>query len=71
MNENFESFGTARSMVSNVTYDTAKELSDAIAGVPGVVMVTFDNTEEHYKNATALYDVNLAGIIKMPQPFTM
>ncbi|MBQ4050171.1 MAG: MMPL family transporter [Oscillospiraceae bacterium] len=61
MNDNFESFGTARIMVSNVTYDTAKELGDSIAEVPGVVMVTFDNTEEHYKDAAALYDVNFAG----------
>ena len=58
MNENFVSFGTARVMVSNVTYDQAEELYDVIAEIPGVMLVTFDNTADHYKDAAALYDVN-------------
>ena len=61
MNSNFSAFATARIMVSNVTYDTALELMEKIQSVDGVDMVTFDNTEDHYKNAEALYDVNFAG----------
>ena len=41
MNENFASFGMARVMVSNVTYETALEISDSISAVDGVMMVTF------------------------------
>jgi len=61
MNENFAAFATARVMVSNVTYETALELMDIIQAVDGVEMVTFDGTEDHYKNAAALYDVNFSG----------
>ena len=58
MNENFAAFGTARVMVSNVTYETAEELSRQVAEVEGILMVTFDHTEAHYKDASALLDVN-------------
>ena len=61
MNENFEAFGTAQVMVSNVTYETALELSDTLAAIDGVEMVTFDNTPEHYTKASALYDINFSG----------
>lgn len=58
MNENFVTYGTARIMVSNVTLDTAKEICDIITQTEGVSMVTFDQSEEHYKDAAALYDVS-------------
>ena len=61
MNAYFESFGTARIMVSNVTYETAEEILDAISAVEGVSMVTFDDTAAHYKDTAALYDVNFTG----------
>ena len=61
MNENFVTFGTAQVMVSNITYEKARELSDVIAGIDGVDMVTFDDSPEHYINASALYDVSFAG----------
>ena len=58
MNENFESFATAQVMVSNVTYDTALALSDQLAGIDGVMMVTFNDTQEHYTNSSALLAIN-------------
>ena len=61
MNDHFAQFGTARIMVSNVTFETAQSLSNEITAVPGVAMVTFDRTEEHYKDAAALFDVNFTG----------
>ena len=61
MNENFAAFGTARIMVSNITYETAQEIYDIIAAVDGVDMVTFDATADHFRDAAALYDVNFAG----------
>ncbi len=62
MNENFETFGTARVMVSNITYETAGEIYDIIASIDGVDMVTFDSTEEHFRDAAALYDINFKGL---------
>ena len=61
MNENFVTFGTAQIMVSNITYETAVEISGIISGIAGVDMVTFDATADHYANASALYDVSFAG----------
>ena len=54
MNDNFTTFGSARVMVSNITYETAEELCDQIKAVNGVDTVEFDDTEGHYKNASAL-----------------
>ena len=61
MNENFVTFATAQVMVSNITYETAEEICDTIVAVDGVDMVTFDATSDHFKNASALYDVSFAG----------
>lgn len=61
MNENFTTFGTARIMVSNITLDTAEEIYTMLEETEGVTMVTFDDSAEHYKDASALYDVNFDG----------
>ena len=61
MNDNFVTFATAQVMVSNVTYETADALCDAIAEVEGVDMVTFDDTADHYTDASALYDISFGG----------
>ena len=61
MNDNFTTFGTARVMVSNVTYDTARDLAGTLEGVDGVYSVEFDDTADHYKQASALYTVTFDG----------
>lgn len=61
MNENFVTYGTAQVMVSNVTYETAQGLADRIGAIEGVDMVTFDNSESHYRDASALYDISFDG----------
>ena len=61
MNENFVTFGTAQVMVSNITYETAKEIYNIIVNIDGVDMVTFDSSLDHYAHASALYDVSFAG----------
>jgi len=58
MNANFVTSGTARVMVSNITYGTALEIQDTIEAIDGVEMVTFDDSPEHYKDTAALYDIN-------------
>lgn len=57
MNENFVSFATARVMVSNITTETAYQIYDSISAIEGITMVTFDETEAHYREASALFDV--------------
>lgn len=60
MNAEFASFGSARIMVSNITYETADALAEEIRGIEGVSMLTFDDTEDHYRNASALLDISFA-----------
>lgn len=61
MEDEFVTYATSRVMVANVTYDEAKQLSDKIAELPQVEMITFDDTEEHYKAASALFDITMKG----------
>ena len=60
MNDNVLTPGSARVMVSNVTWETAQTLYDAIEVVPDVELVSFDHTEAHYRDAAALYDVTFS-----------
>ena len=57
MEEQFVTYGSARIMVANISQDKAEELKDQIAGIKGVQSVEYDNTEDHYNNASALYTV--------------
>ena len=58
MNDNFVTYGTANVMVSNITYDTALEIQEQIEDIDGVTTVDFDDTDEHYTNASALFSVS-------------
>lgn len=57
MEEQFTTYGSAQIMVANITLSEAQELSDQIADVEGVQSVACDKTEEHYNNASALYEI--------------
>ncbi len=57
MENEFITYGSAKIMVTNITYETACEISDMIEDMDSVVMLTFDDTNEHYNNFSALYDV--------------
>lgn len=57
MNANFASIATARVMVSNITPETAHAIYDTLSQIDGIAMVTFDDTDSHYKNAAALYEI--------------
>lgn len=66
MNDNFEAFASARVMVSNVTLDTAYTILDELSAIDGITMVSFDDTESHYKNASALFDITFQNGVKDP-----
>lgn len=61
MNDNFTTFGSARVMVSNITYETAETIRDTLENIEGVQVVSFDDTKDHYRDSTALYDLNFTG----------
>ena len=61
MDDNFLTYASARVMVSNVTYSTAKDLCAEIEKINGVDSVEFDDTGDHYKDASALFTVSFTG----------
>ena len=61
MEDNFTTFATAEIMVENVTLETAERLADEIEKINGVKSVDFDDTEAHFKSASALLNVTFDG----------
>ena len=74
MDDEFTTFGTARVMISNITYEKAEDLKDVIEAIPGVSSVTFgdqvdedentidaDDRDDYYKDSAALYSVTFEG----------
>lgn len=57
MEEEFITYGTAKVMVTNINQDEAQELADDIEAMDDVIMLTYDNTKDHYNNFSALYDI--------------
>lgn len=57
MDEQFTTYGTARVMVCNVTYDEADRLAEQIKELDGVSMLNFDDTEDYYHDMEALFDI--------------
>ncbi|MCM1044486.1 MAG: MMPL family transporter [Candidatus Gastranaerophilales bacterium] len=60
MDEQFVTYGTARVMVCNITYAEAEELAEKLEAAEGVSMLDFDDTEDHYHDMEALFDVTFA-----------
>ncbi len=61
MNDEFVTYGSASVMVSNITYEKAEELKELIENIRGVSGVELDDSEEHYKNASAMFSVTFEG----------
>ena len=57
MDDEFVTFGTAKVMLANITYDDAKTLADKVSEIKGVQSLTFDDTAQHYANSSALFDI--------------
>lgn len=57
MDAEFTTYGTAQLMIANITYEEALSVCDTLEEVGGVQSVAFDDTEDHYNNASALYTI--------------
>lgn len=57
MEEEFTTYGSAKIMVMNITYDEAEKLADEIGAREDVYMISFDSTKEHFNNFSALFDI--------------
>ncbi|MBO4395756.1 MAG: MMPL family transporter, partial [Eubacterium sp.] len=60
MDKEFTTYGSAKFMVANLSYEQAVELEKKINKLPYVSMVTFDDSKSHFNEASALYDVTFA-----------
>ena len=61
MEEEFITYASENIMVSNITYDRARELAEEIEALPGVMSVAFDDTASHYTGAAALLGISFTG----------
>ncbi len=61
MDSEFVTYGTASVMISNITYENAEKIAEDIEAVEGVSKVEFDDTDDHYKNASAMFSVTFEG----------
>ncbi len=57
MEEEFITYGTCNVMVANVSYGQAQDICSRLEESPGVFSVDFDDTEGHYTNGSAYYNV--------------
>ena len=57
MDDQFITYGSAEVMVANITMQQAAALKDQIADVKGVQMISYDETDAHYNNMSALYSI--------------
>lgn len=57
MEEQFITYGSARILVCNITYDEAQALADEIKAMDSVSMLDFDDTDAHYHDMEALFSV--------------
>ena len=61
MDSEFVTYGTASVMISNITYENAEKIAEDIEAVEGVSKVEFDDTDDHYKNASAMFSITFEG----------
>ena len=62
MEDEFITYGTANVMISNVSWDIAKELADEIAEFDHVTGVDFDDSPTHFKDSAALLTISFDGV---------
>jgi predicted RND superfamily exporter protein len=61
MEEQFTTYGSAKVMVSNITYAQAEDLVDDLENIEGVKQIEFDDSRDHFTGADALFSVTFDG----------
>ena len=60
MSDQFITYGSAKVMVANITYDEACRISEEIEDREDVTMVVFGDDPEHYNDFSALYEITFS-----------
>ncbi|MBE5825432.1 MAG: RND transporter [Butyrivibrio sp.] len=57
MEEQFVTYGSVKVMVANISYDQALLIKEDIEDIKGVFAAELDETDKHYNNGSALFDI--------------
>lgn len=57
MEEEFVTYGSCTVMIANVSYSQAEKIRSDFEQINGVFTVDFDDTEKHYNNGSARFDI--------------
>ncbi len=57
MDEEFITYGACNVMVANVSYEQAEKIGERLEMLEGVYSADFDDTEDHYANGSAYYNI--------------
>ncbi len=57
MDEEFITYGACNVMVANVSYEQAEKIGERLEMLDGVYSADFDDTEDHYANGSAYYNI--------------
>lgn len=61
MENEFITYATAQIMADNISYEDAQSLCARLEEIDGIKEIAFDDTEDHYKDGSALYSVTFDG----------
>lgn len=61
MDNEFTTYATADAMIDNISYSDAEILREELEKIDGVKEIDFDDTDNHYSNASALFSVTFSG----------
>ena len=57
MDREFVTYGTAKVMVSNISYENGQSICESIKKIDNIKDVEYDDTSEHYTDSSALFTV--------------
>lgn len=57
MEEQFITYGSVNVMVANVSYEQAEKMQTQLEEIEGVYQAEFDNSEDHYTNGSAMFNI--------------
>lgn len=60
MKQEFITYATADVMIENIEEADAVRIADELRNIDGVLMVTFDTGDKHYKDGAALYNISFS-----------
>lgn len=61
MEDEFITYGSARVLVSNLSYEHALKLQEQLEAIDGISEASLDSTTEHYHDSSALFDITFDG----------